>query len=154
MHSRDNHGACLLSTTQLRYFSFENSSINTSWLLNLSIILCSHRHHVLHDQDVDKRTCVPMNHLWEQQAPYTVCNSSLSEYGVLGMSPSAWGLVGLPGNECGKKQTCKMVICETDIKALPLRFWHPLNKRPHVLQFWDSVKSIHLLFVESAGMCA
>lgn len=27
-----------------------------------------------------------MNHLWEQQAPYTVCNSSLSEYGVLGMS--------------------------------------------------------------------
>ncbi|XP_061490980.1 2-oxoglutarate dehydrogenase-like, mitochondrial isoform X2 [Rhineura floridana] len=44
----------------------------------------SHRHHVLHDQDVDKRTCVPMNHLWEQQAPYTVCNSSLSEYGVLG----------------------------------------------------------------------
>ncbi|XP_028585075.2 2-oxoglutarate dehydrogenase-like, mitochondrial isoform X1 [Podarcis muralis] len=44
----------------------------------------SHRHHVLHDQDVDKGTCVPMNHLWEQQAPYTVCNSSLSEYGVLG----------------------------------------------------------------------
>uniref|UniRef100_A0A8C3CMA4 2-oxoglutarate dehydrogenase-like, mitochondrial n=1 Tax=Cairina moschata TaxID=8855 RepID=A0A8C3CMA4_CAIMO len=44
----------------------------------------SHRHHVLHDQEVDKRTCVPMNHLWEQQAPYTVCNSSLSEYGVLG----------------------------------------------------------------------
>lgn len=43
---------------------------------------------MLHDQEVDKRTCVPMNHLWEQQAPYTVCNSSLSEYGVLGMS---WG---------------------------------------------------------------
>ncbi|XP_030059146.1 2-oxoglutarate dehydrogenase-like, mitochondrial [Microcaecilia unicolor] len=44
----------------------------------------SHRHHVLHDQDVDKRTCVPMNHLWPNQAPYTVCNSSLSEYGVVG----------------------------------------------------------------------
>ncbi|XP_035255943.1 2-oxoglutarate dehydrogenase-like, mitochondrial [Anguilla anguilla] len=44
----------------------------------------SHRHHVLHDQEVDKRFCVPMNHLWESQAPYTVCNSSLSEYGVLG----------------------------------------------------------------------
>ncbi|XP_012693837.2 2-oxoglutarate dehydrogenase-like, mitochondrial [Clupea harengus] len=44
----------------------------------------SHRHHVLHDQEVDKRTCVPMNHLWQNQAPYTVCNSSLSEYGVLG----------------------------------------------------------------------
>uniref|UniRef100_A0AAY4D1K7 2-oxoglutarate dehydrogenase-like, mitochondrial n=1 Tax=Denticeps clupeoides TaxID=299321 RepID=A0AAY4D1K7_9TELE len=44
----------------------------------------SHRHHVLHDQEVDKRICVPMNHLWQNQAPYTVCNSSLSEYGVLG----------------------------------------------------------------------
>ncbi|XP_041087978.1 2-oxoglutarate dehydrogenase, mitochondrial isoform X2 [Polyodon spathula] len=44
----------------------------------------SHRHHVLHDQNVDKRTCIPMNHLWPNQAQYTVCNSSLSEYGVLG----------------------------------------------------------------------
>ncbi|XP_072483493.1 2-oxoglutarate dehydrogenase-like, mitochondrial isoform X1 [Notamacropus eugenii] len=44
----------------------------------------SHRHHVLHDQEVDRKTCVPMNHLWPDQAPYTVCNSSLSEYGVLG----------------------------------------------------------------------
>uniref|UniRef100_A0A3B5M598 2-oxoglutarate dehydrogenase complex component E1 n=1 Tax=Xiphophorus couchianus TaxID=32473 RepID=A0A3B5M598_9TELE len=42
-----------------------------------------HRHHVLHDQNVDKRTCIPMNHLAPDQAPYTVCNSSLSEYGVL-----------------------------------------------------------------------
>lgn len=45
---------------------------------------CSHRHHVLHHQEVDKHTCVPMNHLWKNQALYTVCNSSLSEYGVLG----------------------------------------------------------------------
>ncbi|XP_026875831.2 2-oxoglutarate dehydrogenase, mitochondrial isoform X1 [Electrophorus electricus] len=44
----------------------------------------SHRHHVLHDQNVDKRTCIPMNHIAPDQAPYTVCNSSLSEYGVLG----------------------------------------------------------------------
>ncbi|KAK3550196.1 hypothetical protein QTP86_021223 [Hemibagrus guttatus] len=44
----------------------------------------SHRHHVLHDQRVDKRTCIPMNHIDQNQAPYTVCNSSLSEYGVLG----------------------------------------------------------------------
>uniref|UniRef100_A0A8P4K9B3 2-oxoglutarate dehydrogenase complex component E1 n=1 Tax=Dicentrarchus labrax TaxID=13489 RepID=A0A8P4K9B3_DICLA len=44
----------------------------------------SHRHHVLHDQNVDKRICVPMNHISPNQAPYTVCNSSLSEYGVLG----------------------------------------------------------------------
>ncbi|XP_051832397.1 2-oxoglutarate dehydrogenase complex component E1 isoform X4 [Antechinus flavipes] len=44
----------------------------------------SHRHHVLHDQNVDKKICIPMNHLWPNQAPYTVCNSSLSEYGVLG----------------------------------------------------------------------
>ncbi|XP_061119574.1 2-oxoglutarate dehydrogenase complex component E1-like isoform X4 [Conger conger] len=44
----------------------------------------SHRHHVLHDQNVDKRICIPMNHICPNQAPYTVCNSSLSEYGVLG----------------------------------------------------------------------
>lgn len=48
----------------------------------------SHRHHVLHDQNVDKKTCIPMNHLWPNQAPYTVCNSSLSEYGVLGEQPA------------------------------------------------------------------
>ncbi|XP_061732144.1 2-oxoglutarate dehydrogenase complex component E1-like isoform X2 [Nerophis ophidion] len=44
----------------------------------------SHRHHVLHDQNVDKKTCIPMNHISPDQASYTVCNSSLSEYGVLG----------------------------------------------------------------------
>lgn len=59
-------------------------------LLPVPISLPSHRHHVLHDQEVDRRTCVPMNHLWPDQAPYTVCNSSLSEYGVLG----GWGASG------------------------------------------------------------
>uniref|UniRef100_A0A665VDF3 2-oxoglutarate dehydrogenase complex component E1 n=1 Tax=Echeneis naucrates TaxID=173247 RepID=A0A665VDF3_ECHNA len=44
----------------------------------------SHRHHVLHDQNVDKRICIPMNYVSPDQAPYTVCNSSLSEFGVLG----------------------------------------------------------------------
>ncbi|XP_058473843.1 2-oxoglutarate dehydrogenase complex component E1-like [Solea solea] len=44
----------------------------------------SHRHHVLHDQNVDKRICIPMNYMSPDQAPYTVCNSCLSEYGVLG----------------------------------------------------------------------
>ncbi|CAB1321460.1 unnamed protein product [Coregonus sp. 'balchen'] len=34
--------------------------------------------------NVDKRVCIPMNHVDPNQAPYTVCNSSLSEYGVLG----------------------------------------------------------------------
>ncbi|XP_045764602.1 2-oxoglutarate dehydrogenase, mitochondrial isoform X3 [Maniola jurtina] len=44
----------------------------------------SHRHHVLHHQKVDKATYCPLAHLYPDQAPYTVCNSSLSEYGVLG----------------------------------------------------------------------
>uniref|UniRef100_A0A3Q2Z1K2 2-oxoglutarate dehydrogenase complex component E1 n=1 Tax=Hippocampus comes TaxID=109280 RepID=A0A3Q2Z1K2_HIPCM len=44
----------------------------------------SHRHHVLHDQNIDKKICIPMNHISSDQAAYTVCNSSLSEYGVLG----------------------------------------------------------------------
>ncbi|XP_034239296.1 2-oxoglutarate dehydrogenase, mitochondrial isoform X2 [Thrips palmi] len=44
----------------------------------------SHRHHVLHHQTVDKATYRPLCSLYPDQAPYTVCNSSLSEYGVLG----------------------------------------------------------------------
>jgi len=44
----------------------------------------SHRHHVLHDQEKDLNTFVPLNHLTVNQAHYTVCNSSLSEYAVLG----------------------------------------------------------------------
>ncbi|XP_017784417.1 PREDICTED: 2-oxoglutarate dehydrogenase, mitochondrial isoform X2 [Nicrophorus vespilloides] len=44
----------------------------------------SHRHHVLHHQNVDKATYKPLSNLYPDQAPYTVCNSSLSEYGVLG----------------------------------------------------------------------
>ncbi|CAG5119058.1 unnamed protein product, partial [Candidula unifasciata] len=44
----------------------------------------SHRHHVLHHQTIDKKTIVPLNTLYPDQATYTVCNSSLSEYGVLG----------------------------------------------------------------------
>ncbi|XP_075233720.1 oxoglutarate dehydrogenase Nc73EF isoform X8 [Lycorma delicatula] len=44
----------------------------------------SHRHHVLHHQTVDKATYRPLANLYPDQAPYTVCNSSLSEFGVLG----------------------------------------------------------------------
>jgi 2-oxoglutarate dehydrogenase E1 component len=44
----------------------------------------SHRHHVLHDQKVDKKTYVPLNHIFPGQAIYTVVNSSLSEYAVMG----------------------------------------------------------------------
>jgi len=44
----------------------------------------SHRHHVLHDQERDRVTYVPLNHLYPDQAEYVVNNSSLSEFGVLG----------------------------------------------------------------------
>ncbi|ESO98046.1 hypothetical protein LOTGIDRAFT_174449 [Lottia gigantea] len=44
----------------------------------------SHRHHVLHDQNEDKSFGVPLTSLSPDQAKYTVCNSSLSEFGVLG----------------------------------------------------------------------
>ncbi|GAA5976371.1 hypothetical protein JCM11641_005992 [Rhodosporidiobolus odoratus] len=43
----------------------------------------SQRHAVLHDQKTDE-TYMPLKHLSEDQAPVTICNSSLSEYGVLG----------------------------------------------------------------------
>ncbi|XP_042238789.1 2-oxoglutarate dehydrogenase, mitochondrial-like isoform X2 [Homarus americanus] len=44
----------------------------------------SHRHHVLHHQKVDKSQYNALANLYPDQAPYTVCNSSLSEYAVLG----------------------------------------------------------------------
>ncbi|KAL5017841.1 hypothetical protein ScPMuIL_003563 [Solemya velum] len=44
----------------------------------------SHRHHVLHHQNLDKVTYIPLNNLYPTQAKYSVCNSSLSEYAVLG----------------------------------------------------------------------
>lgn len=44
----------------------------------------SHRHHMLHCQEKDKLLYCPLNDLSEEQAMYTVCNSSLSEYAVLG----------------------------------------------------------------------
>jgi len=48
------------------------------------VVYFSHRHHVLHNQIKDKDTYVCLNNLYKGQAPYTVVNSSLSEYGVLG----------------------------------------------------------------------
>merc|ERR1712178_656450 len=44
----------------------------------------SHRHAVLHDQEIDGKTYCPLQHLTDDQAGLTICNSSLSEYGVLG----------------------------------------------------------------------
>ncbi|CAG0884138.1 unnamed protein product [Darwinula stevensoni] len=44
----------------------------------------SHRHHVLHHQKVDKATYCTLQYLYPDQAPYTICNSSLSEFAVLG----------------------------------------------------------------------
>lgn len=49
-----------------------------------SFLTFSHRHHVLHHQKVDKRIYCPLQCLYPDQARYTVCNSSLSEYAVLG----------------------------------------------------------------------
>lgn len=43
----------------------------------------SHRHAVLHDQS-NERQYIPLAHLDPSQAQFTVCNSSLSEFGVLG----------------------------------------------------------------------
>ena len=44
----------------------------------------SHRHHVLHNQTKDKSTYNALANLYRDQETYSVCNSSLSEYGVLG----------------------------------------------------------------------
>jgi 2-oxoglutarate dehydrogenase E1 component len=44
----------------------------------------SHRHHVLHDNERDMKFYIPLNHIDKKQALYTVCNSSLSEFAVVG----------------------------------------------------------------------
>uniref|UniRef100_A0A6P4E3N7 2-oxoglutarate dehydrogenase, mitochondrial n=1 Tax=Drosophila rhopaloa TaxID=1041015 RepID=A0A6P4E3N7_DRORH len=44
----------------------------------------SHRHHVLHHQTADKVVYNSLDHLYPDQAPYSVSNSSLSECAVLG----------------------------------------------------------------------
>ncbi|KAF8494545.1 2-oxoglutarate dehydrogenase E1 component [Gautieria morchelliformis] len=43
----------------------------------------SQRHAVLHDQETEEQY-VPLNHLGQGQARFTICNSSLSEFGALG----------------------------------------------------------------------
>ncbi|XP_065652438.1 2-oxoglutarate dehydrogenase complex component E1 isoform X2 [Hydra vulgaris] len=44
----------------------------------------SHRHHVLHDQKIDKKTINVLDTISNDYAKYICCNSSLSEYAVLG----------------------------------------------------------------------
>eukprot|EP00048_Salpingoeca_helianthica_P015714 m.228216 g.228216 ORF g.228216 m.228216 type:complete len:1020 (+) comp17424_c0_seq1:16-3075(+) len=58
----------------------------------------SQRHHVLHDQKVDGQRTTPLSRLATPQAPYTVSNSHLSEFAVLGFElgysyPSPFSLV-------------------------------------------------------------
>lgn len=55
-----------------------------------SSISASHRHHVLHDQKVDQKYHNVLNNLAPDQAQYMVCNSSLSEYAVLGKFDHRW----------------------------------------------------------------
>ena len=44
----------------------------------------SHRLHIIHDQEKDKTWANMLKNVFPNQALYTVSNSSLSEYGVLG----------------------------------------------------------------------
>jgi len=44
----------------------------------------SHRHHILHDQKVDGKEFNMLKNMYPDQGDYTVFNSSLSEYAVLG----------------------------------------------------------------------
>ena len=61
-------------------------SVRVLYNFLLIFFACSHRHHILHDQEEDKKIYVPLNNMFEGQAQYIVCNSSLSEYAVLGKS--------------------------------------------------------------------
>ena len=60
-------------------------NLNSNWIgQDVERGTFSHRHHVLHHQTKDKSTYNALANLYPDQAPYSVCNSSLSEYGVLG----------------------------------------------------------------------
>ena len=44
----------------------------------------SHRHHIIHHQKIDQVTYKALGDVYPNQATYDVCNSALSEFGVLG----------------------------------------------------------------------
>lgn len=44
----------------------------------------SHRNHIIHDQERDKTYVNVLHDIFPKQALYTICNSPLSEFGVLG----------------------------------------------------------------------
>lgn len=44
----------------------------------------SHRHTIYHHQSKDKTSYTPLKHLSPGQGKFKICNSSLSEFGVLG----------------------------------------------------------------------
>ncbi len=90
---------------------------------------CSHRHHILHDQEVDKRFCIPMNHLWPNQALYTVCNSSLSEYGVLGKNHLCSICIWLSISVHKKKKKNSKVFLVFDICKITSRNDQPVQNK-------------------------
>ncbi|CAG9859940.1 unnamed protein product [Phyllotreta striolata] len=44
----------------------------------------NHRHHIYHHQNVENEKYCPIRNLYPKQAVYTICNSSLSEYSIMG----------------------------------------------------------------------
>lgn len=44
----------------------------------------NHRHHVYHHQNVENERYSPITNLYRDQGVYTICNSSLSEYSIMG----------------------------------------------------------------------
>ena len=73
-----------MSKFHLPYFTYLQTHVRLSGQ-DVERGTFSHRHHVIHDQNKDANTFMPLNQLSADQATYKVCNSSLSEYAVLGM---------------------------------------------------------------------
>ena len=99
---------------------------------------------------VDKKTFCPLNNLdglfeGKKPAPYTVCNSSLSEYAVLGKLVLSWWLKQGFKTESVTYILCVDFICilchllKTHLSVLFNNYLIPMNK--------DLIPSIHIIFL-------
>ena len=94
----------------------------------------SHRIHIIHDQERDKTYANILKDVFPGQALYTVSNSSLSEYGVLGKhdlfekkTSSLWCIKYLKSFQCANSFKSIKVLFNSNLNDIYFFF---LEQRP------------------------